>query len=131
MATETLELKAYGCGSERKPDTLVVVEYVEVPHYLAGLPFHGKEFKAYEVRVGGKVIGKVRQAELSTDRHAGNIRIPGRGRLGWEWSRKGYLDERGNPVCPLGTVYGNSTRRNATARLLGYDEAEAVKLGVR
>lgn len=59
----------------------LTIRYVERPHWNASNP----RMKSYEVYVDGVHVGHIDRATESTDRHAGRIRIPGKGRLAWAW----------------------------------------------
>lgn len=104
-STENLTLHHYGA----KPDLDVAVVYTPTAHWRTG------DWRAYDVTVDGADVGRIEQALESTDRQAGRIRIPGRGRLAWAWHR-----EDGTRNAP--GLYAR-TRREAVAELLGYSSA--------
>lgn len=119
-----LDLRFKDYGFDPKPSITLEVEYVEVQHYLGKNDWsknpNGNPWRAYEVIVEGKVIGQVEQVKESTDRKAGRIRIPGKGRLAWGWKLKPY-HIIGNHNSP--GLYAR-TRNDAVAKMLGYSLAE-------
>lgn len=118
----TLRLRDYGFTP--KPEKMVTVEFNEIPHYLGGNDWsrnrNGNPWRAYEVLHNGKVIGKVEQVTESTDRKSGRIRVPGKGRLAWAWTRKPY-HIASNSNSP--GLYARN-RNDAVAELLGYQYGE-------
>lgn len=104
--TERLQLSHYD-GASR------VVEVVYVPRrHWRGADSRFGQLKAYDVTADGQPVGYVEQTIESTDRQAGRIRIPGRGRVAWAWRR---ADGKTN-----GAGVYEVTRRSAVANLLGF-----------
>lgn len=111
---ERLRLRHYSFG-ERKPDKVVDVEYVRKPHDRTGsLNAAGRAWVAYDVLVDGELCGSIAQATKSTDRNYNRIRVPGKGRVAWSWTRADRTSNRAGCY--------ERTRRNAVAELLEYSE---------
>ena len=74
--------------------------------------------KAYDVvGVDGTNHGYIERSVESTDRHYGRIRVPGKGRLAWQYRGE---DRSSSPGVHC------VNRLHAVARLLGYESARAV-----
>lgn len=107
---KSFTLRKYGSTAT----VTVSVEFVRTEHWSSD-----PKMTAYEVVVGGETVGKIERATESTDRHYGRIRVPGKGRLAWGWSRADIpFNKEGHSHRP--GVY-ESNRANAVARVLGYD----------
>ncbi len=114
-----------------KDDRIVTVEYREIPHTHGGTDWsknpNGNPWRAYEVLVDGEVVGEVEQVTKSTDTKVGRLRMVGKGRLAWGWSRP---RRRGDPqgYGPLSNSPGlyATNRDSAAAKILGFDYAEGL-----
>lgn len=113
MKTEKATLIDAWHGRE---DRTVTIAYVEREHWdTVGTSPAGRPWKAYDVIVDGEPVGHVEQAEESTDRHYGRIRVPGKGRVAWGWRTS---DGKRNAAGCY-----EATRSSAVARMLGYSRA--------
>jgi hypothetical protein len=105
---------------DKLPDLKVEVEYVPAQHWSSD---EGR--KAYDIVIDGEVVGKITREIENTDTHYGRIRIPGKGRPAWGWTRaKKKAGETGNRNAP--GMYEHN-RRSAVAKILGYSYAEKEK----
>jgi hypothetical protein len=113
---ELLDLKHYAYfGDDRLPDKTVEVEYIEIPHWNPeGRNPDGSKERRFEVYVDHALVGTIEHSTESTDRHAGMIRIPGKGRKAWGWHATSGASNRPG-------LY-ERTKRNAVAKLVGYSE---------
>jgi hypothetical protein len=114
---EKLRIQEYDWYSKNSRDDVVEVEYVPAEHYN-----HRSGLKAYDVKVGDKVIGQVRQVTYTSSTTYKGTRI--RRDYGkvteWSWHRI-----EGNKNNSPG-LYGK-TRRQAVAELLGYNRSSRVE----
>lgn len=123
MAREILRLTSYHYGTTSKPPRYVEVEYGPADHWASGTNAADRPWRAYAVTVDGVEVGRVEQTTQSIDRHYGRIRLPGRGRVAWQWRRAdGTREKVWSP---------EATRSTAVARMLGYDFAEKITESAR
>ena len=110
----------------------VNVEYVKAPYYDHDpdyRPEHkGKQQQAYDVRVNGDLVGRIRQTVVSTSRSPRTSRIRwGIGsHLEWSWDRSHTAGPNLNGRMSNSPGLYGKTRREAVADMLGYGRAEVV-----
>lgn len=128
---QTIRCRDYGYYGARARETDIAVEFRAIRHWMYrddrnDFSFNpaGGRWTAYEVVVNGRVKGTVEQSTISTDRHYGRIRVPGKGRVGWSWRKKLRRNQRDERYRTHGS--GEHSRASAAAHVLGYETGTAV-----